>query len=378
LLKLKNKAKMKKGKCKLFLGVSVTLLSSMIYAQQSVKILVFKQSSQIFEQNDRTWETAMADLDSDGDLDVVFTSLGSGTRILFNDGNGYFKASGQKLPEGTHGIAIGDIDNDGDKDLFFALLGSNRTGPVYVNDGYGVFTAFNPGLSIESSERVQLIDIENDGDLDAFLWWRNLLYVNDGSGNFSKSSLTLPENPSFSDMNGDSFVDIICLEDGKGIKVYLNDKKGKFFEYSFLKKTEISFCYTGFADIDNDGDTDVIFSNGNDRQQYPSGVLMNDGTGRLADSRQKLSTVKYGYIGTGDLNNDGFTDIIITDRENPPTIWMNNGKGILVDSGIRLGEGGQWNNCIIEDIDNDGDMDIFVTKVFKGSHRLWFNQLHKD
>jgi len=317
----------------------------------------------------------MADLDSDGDLDLVSTSLGSETRVLFNDGKGYFKASGQKFPHGTHGIAIGDIDNDGDKDLFFALLGSNRTGPVYVNDGYGVFTSFNPGLSTESSERVQLIDIENDGDPDAFLWWRNLLYINDGKGTFIKGSLTLPENPSFSDLNGDSFVDLICFEEGKGIKVYLNDKKGKFFEYSFLRKTEISFCYTAFADIDNDGDTDVIFSNGSDRQRYPSGLLLNDGTGRLADSRQKLSTVRYGYIGTGDLNNDGFADIIITDRENPPTVWMNNGKGIFFDSGIRLGEGGQWNNCIIEDIDNDGDMDIFITKVFKGSHGLWFNQL---
>ena len=112
--------------------------------------------------------------------------------------------------------------------------------------------------------------------------------------------------------------------------------------------------------------------------KFPAAVLLNDGTGKLTDSMQKLSLVAYGYIGTGDLNNDGYIDIIITDRENPSIIWMNNGKGKYINSGIKMGEGGFWNNCIIKDIDNDRDLDVFITKVHKGSHRLWFSQLIPD
>jgi len=367
----------------LFILVLLTLCVFTLYAlAQDIKkdkseiiIPEFKKSTQIFEQNYRTWEVALEDLDSDGDMDAVFTSLGPATQILFNDGKGNFKKSDQKFPEGIHGIAIGDIDLDGDNDLFFAPLGKNQPSPTYLNNGQGFFERSNPKLSIEGSEIVRLIDIDNDGDLDAHVLWRNMIYLNDSKGNFSRSDLILPMIPFFSDLNGDNAIDIICLNMREGFKVYLNDKKGNFNEYCFFQKNDLVFSYLGFADIDNDGDKDVIFSNGNDKVKHPAGILLNDGTGKLTDSKQMLSQVAYGYIGTGDLNNDDFIDIIITDRENPSEIWLNNGKGKFINSGIKLGKGGDWNNCIIKDVDNDGDMDVFITKVYQESHGLWFNQL---
>ena len=156
--------------------------------------------------------------------------------------------------------------------------------------------------------------------------------------------------------------------------MHLNDKKGNFVPYSSLTKTDLAFCHLGFADIDNDGDDDIVFSNGNEREQYPGGILLNDGTGTFTNSGQELSTTQYGYVGTGDLNNDGFIDIVLTGREAPSKVWLNDGKGSFFDSGIVLGEGGFWHNCIIDDIDNDGDNDIFITKLFKGGHGLWFNE----
>ncbi len=338
----------------------------------------FKRSTQVFEEKDRTWETTLADLNGDGYVDLVLTSLGDGTGVFFNDRNGFFKESEQQFASGTHGIAVGDLDNDGDNDLFFAVLGNNKPSAIYLNDGEGVFERSNLELSFESSEIVRLMDIDCDGDLDAYLWHRAKLYLNDGKAHFSKSNMPLPDSPKFHDLNGDGAVDVLSTSPGKGFKVYLNDKKGHFTEQSFLPKDDLTIGYCGFGDVDNDGDIDIIFTNGTEDVQYPAGVLLNDGTGKLTDSGQKLSSVAYGFIGIGDLNNDGFIDVIITDRDHPSTIWMNDGKGKFINSGITLGEGGFWNNCTIKDIDNDGDMDVLITKVYKGNQGLWFNQyIHK-
>jgi len=317
----------------------------------------------------------MADLDSDGDQDLVLASMEGSSPILLNDGNGYFNKSAQTLPNNMHDIAIGDVDNDGDKDLFFAPIRPNLPCPVFLNDGQGVFNRSTTPSTLVPSERVHLFDIENDGDLDAFLLWRNLLYLNDGSGNFVKSNTTLPGIPTFSDLNSDDYVDIISWKGERGFTVYLNDKFGNFVQFSFLQMSSLIICEIDITDIDNDGDNDVIFSNGEEEKKLPSGILLNDGSGRFTDSGQQLSSVGFGYCGTGDLNNDGYIDILVADRSGPANVWINKGNGEFLDSNIKLGDNGGWNNCIIKDIDNDGDLDIFITNIFSQNHGLWFNQL---
>jgi hypothetical protein len=341
----------------------------------SIKMPEFKQSSQIFPEERGRWETATADIDNDGDLDLIISHMKLETAIYLNDGKGFFIKSGQNFQSELHGLACGDLDNDEDIDLIFTSLNKNQPSPIYINNGRGAFELYKSPPPIETGIIVNLIDIDKDGDLDVFINRSSSLYLNNGKGNFSKSSLTLPVVTSFYDLNKDGAVDILSAVHGSGFKVYLNDKKGYFAEFSFQPKSDLFFCYTDFADIDNDGDIDVIFSNGNDKVKNSAGVLLNDGTGRLSDSGQKLSTVEYGNIGTGDLNNDGFTDVVISDNKNPAKVWLNDGKGIFIDSGVLLGEGIGWTNCLIKDLDNDGDMDVFITRIGGGNHGLWFNQL---
>jgi len=338
----------------------------------------FEEGTQVFDNEARVWESALADLDGDGHLDLVFTSLGSATQVLFNDGTGHFRNSGQALASGTHGIAIDDLDGDGDQDLFLAVLGRDRPSAIYVNDGSGSFTRTNINLPLPSSERVALVDIDGDGDLDAYLWYSGRLYVNDGTGTFSQSPTTLPRSPAFADLNGDGVVDVLSTPPGRGFGIHLNDGAGTFIEHGFLPKPDLKFSYVGFVDVDNDRDMDVVFSNGDDAVTHASGVLVNDGMGRLVDSGQELSRVGYGFVCTGDLNADGWADVILTDRDKPPRIWLNEGGGRFVDSGVSLGIGGLWNNCTIADIDGDGDLDVFVTRVFRGNHGVWFNRWIED
>lgn len=341
--------------------------------EATVDIPKFVLGSQVFPERDRIWESALSDLDGDGDPDLILTSLGSGTAVLLNDGAGLFVETEQMFESGTHGIAVGDLDGDGDKDLFFALLRGGSA--IYENDGRARFTRTNAQLAMEPSEIVHLVDLDDDGDLDAYLWWKHVLYRNDGTGVFSKSDVELPRSNSFCDLNGDGVSDVLSVEPGLGFTVHLNDKSGHFRESLFVANKSLTFCYTGFGDLDNDGDTDVIFTNGNDKTKWPAGVLFNDGTGRLTKSAVQLASVAYGFVGVGDLNDDGWLDVVLTDRTRPPTVWINDRGRTFINADIHLGNGGNWNNCIISDIDMDGDNDIFVTKVFGGSCAVWFNQL---
>ncbi|HXJ74658.1 MAG TPA: FG-GAP-like repeat-containing protein, partial [Candidatus Dormibacteraeota bacterium] len=65
---------------------------------------------------------AFADLDGDGDFDLVVNSIGAGTHVFFNDGKGHFQHSDQVLNAHRAGmsLAFGDMDGDGDLDLYIA------------------------------------------------------------------------------------------------------------------------------------------------------------------------------------------------------------------------------------------------------------------
>ncbi len=159
-------------------------ISTFVYSQPSIKIPEFKKSIQVFEQNDRTWEAAIADLNGDNFLDLVIANLGSETAVFFYDGYGLLCKSKQQFQPELHGVAIGDIDGDGDLDLFFSALRKGQSSPIYINNGKGVFEKAKTSFPIENGEKVQLIDVDNDGDLDAYIWWGGFLYINDGKGNF--------------------------------------------------------------------------------------------------------------------------------------------------------------------------------------------------
>jgi len=181
--------------------------------------------------------------------------------------------------------------------------------------------------------------------------------------------------PTAGDLNGDGLVDIFAREVGEGFRTYFNDGSGEFEEHSFIERNGLAPGRARFADIDNDGDIDAVYSSGESRS-LPYGILLNDGAGILVDSGQTLATTINGRIGIGDLNNDGWVDLVFTGWIGPCQVWMNDGSGRFTDSGIRLGEGGGWSNCVVADVDNDGDNDLFVAGYDRVANALWLNQLN--
>ena len=149
-------------------------------------------------------QVACGDVDGDGDPDLVrvsrLTPDSDGmTRLLLNDGAGRFADMTTehlpRTPTGSNACAWADLDGDGDFDLLLAGLGEH----LWLNDGAGQFSDGSDRLPSDSLETrdVVIADFDGDGDDDLFLGnvGPNALWLNDGAGHFSDASHALPQSP---------------------------------------------------------------------------------------------------------------------------------------------------------------------------------------
>ncbi|MEM8885115.1 MAG: VCBS repeat-containing protein [Planctomycetota bacterium] len=136
---------------------------------------------------------ALADIDGDGDLDLLSGHRLAGNRVWRNDG-GRLVDTGQLLGQWiTTSIRAGDLDGDGDVDFVAgnyaggSLPGLNH---IWINDGDGRFVNDRGSAGQMCTIAVGLIDVDLDGDLDLVNGAgtaRGELWVNDGSARFEES-----------------------------------------------------------------------------------------------------------------------------------------------------------------------------------------------
>lgn len=348
----------------------------------------YEKSDQSFEPVE-TYKVALGDFDGDNDLDAVCANMRfNDSKVWLNDGKGNFTATEQSFTQQGHGVAVGDLDSDGDLDIFITCAGFGTGGvehkkpsKVYLNNGNAEFheSGQNLGDSVLSGNGVSLNDFDGDGDLDAMVVYYqepNVIYINDGSANFTKSENSYPKGSIWGDIDNDGDVDLFVREVGGGFKTLVNDGTGIFTDrWQYIDSTLIR-GFKNLCDLDGDGDLDAIILSGNDANGvYPTTIWMNDGTGVYEKSNQELTVTKSGRISLADLNEDGNLDAFVTNFDFPSMIWLGDGKGNLLDSGLRLG-GLQGNSgAALGDLDGDGDIDAFISDYFGGPNTIWFNKL---
>ncbi len=185
------------------------------------------------------------DFDNDGDLDLFYTgSSGGGSRVLKlykNDGSGNLTDFPTDIvPMARANSAWADLDNDGDPDLIMMGTPSgngNQILAIYQNDN-GVFTDTNADLTNIFDGEISCLDYDHDGDLDFILAGRNssnnsasLAFKNNGELSFSyDSDISLPqiqgwygENASVISADIDNDGDLDLLFDGASNNEYSNE-----------------------------------------------------------------------------------------------------------------------------------------------------------
>ncbi len=171
------------------------------------------------------------DFDNDNDLDLFITNENNQLNNLYQNNNGSFTKLTSISPvlsnKSSMSSSWADIDNDGDLDLFVgnSLYFAPQNNQLYVNNNDGTFTEVNSGAIVNDGACTYgsaFTDYDNDGDQDLFVsngfyngTIHNLLYKNDGSGGFTKDTLSLPSYTTpcsygcaWGDLNNDGFQDL--------------------------------------------------------------------------------------------------------------------------------------------------------------------------
>ncbi len=256
---------------------------------------VFTRSSQVISATD-TLSLALGDVNGDGDLDIFFgrnPSLSDGSNLLWlNDGHGLFTDSNQSLGNTyTYGLALGDLDGDGDLDAFAANGGPffDQPNQVWLNDGTGLFTDPYPGLGYAGSTGVALGDLNDDGQLDAFITNHDIqpneVWFNTGDGNFTDSGQRLGHSNSWvvdlGDLDGDgdldAFVgntDLALTGANEANRIWLNDGHGNF-SGTPQHLGQATSAAVALSDLDGDGDLDAFIGNVDEE------VINSNGQGEL-------------------------------------------------------------------------------------------------
>ena len=328
----------------------------------------------------------VADIDGDGDMDVLATSFAYDKVGWYkNDGNQRFvyHLIGSSLNE-NNVAKLADLDGDGDLDVLTVVGWHGRVVWFENRDGRGDFGGRRTLSSTESSiEDVHAVDLDNDGDLDilsAHVGQGELYKIeNLGNGNFDNDvlindSVDFIWEVSSGDFNGDGYEDILVSHPGNGRLVWFkNDETGNFAD--LLEIDDIDTWSSQPVDIDGDGDLDVL--SGGDI--YDDGVLSwyennNSVFGPANVIDQRSGRIQKAIA--ADLDNDGDMDVIAAVRavEGEFIYFINNGfgnfsPGISLTAEVLNG----W-DLRAADMDRDGDLDI-LSASYSNSRVSWYENL---
>lgn len=307
-----------------------------------------------------------------------------------------------------------DFDFDGDKDLMVAALGmlfpnNDKIGSIVIleNDGQNKFTKHTVIEKIARVSDVRAGDMDNDGDMDLAVaqfgyddgetrWMENL-------GNWQFEShilqyLSGPINVEIVDIDADNDLDIISLvsQEWEEIYCFINEGKGTFKPNLLFGSSNQDYGSSGIAlsDLDQDGDDDILYTNGDAFDYIPPqgrpwhGVQWLENQGNLKFEFHRIcSFTGATNVRPADVDNDGDLDLFAVSAfniwDNPKSssfIWLeNDGNQNFVKREITKNPT-HLLTCEAGDFNNDGLMDVVTGGMHTyppfdrmGRITLWIN-----
>ncbi len=217
----------------------------------------------------------VADYDNDGYLDLFVLTFDNQGILLRNLGDGRFEDRTEEPGLGglsrSYAALFFDYDLDGDEDLFI-LNGSSWPNQLYLNNGDGTFEDVAEEAGVQRGDGVITVgDYDNNGFPDIFIAGSNILYHNEGNGEFGEvrsDSLGLNgiqgvSSSSFGDYDNDGWLDLYLVRRYEGPSVlFHNQGDGTFSPLNDLsglgkRNDEIGSV---FFDYDGDGDQDLYLT----------------------------------------------------------------------------------------------------------------------
>ncbi len=277
------------------------------------------------------------------------------------------------------GAAWLDYDGDGYIDLYLVQGGTMAPGDrprpenqLYRNLGDGTFENVTSAAGVGNAGYgmgAAVGDYDADGDPDLYVTnvGPNVLYRNEGDGTFTDvSELSGVDHPgwgssaAFVDYDFDGFFDLYVVN------------------YVIWSPAQEISCFAG-------GNRRDYCQPGNYHAPATDVLYHNNADGTFTDVTRTagIAQARGNGLGitTGDFDGDGYVDLYVTNDGNPNQLWMNQGDGTFADEAINRGcavnrqgmsEAGMGVNAV--DLENDGDLDLFMTHLRNETNTLYVNK----
>jgi hypothetical protein len=275
--------------------------------------------------DERLLSVAVGDLNGDGGVDVVLGSHGPlqiWRNTLPTNPAGIFADTGQRLGDGpTAHLLLADLDGDGDLDIVEGLTGvSPAASRFWRNDGDGVFTPGGQAFTQAAVTDIAAGDVDGDGDSDLFFAAHlaaDELWLNQGGADpaFVRAAAAFPDlysaGAAFGDADGDGDLDLaVGSSAGQGNALWLNQGGA---DPAFVRGDE-HLDDAGYnvdvalADLNGDGAPELVFGNNGVNTVY-----RNQPSGGEADVRVRVCCDHSSYLAVGPSFVTGF-EFAITNR----------------------------------------------------------------
>ncbi|WP_170134767.1 T9SS type A sorting domain-containing protein [Marinirhabdus gelatinilytica] len=273
-------------------------------------------------------------------------------------------------------IIIADLDGDGFLDALTGARSSNEVAWFKNEDGLGTFGSVNPITPSDEVRRIHAGDLDGDGDNDivvaqifedTFYWQENL----DGEGNFGPQQI-IDDNADNAyeaipaDLDGDGDLDLVAAisDDSRAVWYENLDGQGNFGSLRVISNVQLA-CRSVFpADIDGDGDLDVVANSGGD--VTISWFENEDGLGNFGPKKIVAGEALYvADVFCADMDGDGDLDIVGTTNAEDRVAWHENldGLGAFGPQQIITNEALSCTSIFCGDLDNDGDIDVLYSST---------------
>jgi len=329
------------------------------------------------------------DFNGDGKQDIV-TTINTGTvyptytavSILYGNGDGTLKSPATQSTSSFSSFTIGDFNGDGVTDLALLLFPPTDTSlftsvQILLGSTSGTFS---PGASLGvaaqavpasgNSQPMAAIALTSGGDLDLVVITNVLsVFLGDGKGGFTPSgSYSVAGSPLlFADLTGQGNLGLI-LGNASGTFYFAGDGDGTF---QAVPGTPV---YGVFADVNNDGLTDILFSPPQGGSYFGIALGRGDGAFSALDQLTPLPTTATEYLlMAGDFNHDGKIDVLAIQPGNTSQVpcgdspnaqllsYLGSGDGRFQPAGIAVALGVKdAAPGVIGDFNSDGNLDVIL------------------